>query len=107
MSMEIRLITTDKEVIFTEYYHDGPYVTEFLCSEAFDETFHDRESGVTIIPVETMENRLRPSLDLLKNTQRKVYGKVIPSDIKALKRLVAEYRLATDGEKMPVLKVFY
>ena len=94
-------------MICTEYYHDGPYVTEFLCSEAFDETFHDRETGVTIIPVETMENRLRPSLDLLKNTQRKVYGKVIPSDIKALKRLVAEYRLATDGEKMPVLKVFY
>ena len=107
MSMEIRLETDEKSVAFSELYHGGPYVTEFLCSEAFDPTYFDKDSNITIIPVEVMENRLRVSLGLLKDTQRKVYGKVIPSDVRALKRLVAEYRLATDGDKSPILKVFY
>ncbi len=107
MSMEIRLETDDKSVAFSELYHGGPYVTEFICSEAFDPTYFDKDTGIAIVPVEVMENRLRASLGLLKDTQRMVYGKVIPSDVRALKRLVAEYRLATDGDKSPILKVFY
>lgn len=105
--MEILLETAEKKVSFTELYHGGPYVTEFLCSEAFDPSFYDKDSAIAIIPVNAMENRLRASISLLKDTQRKVYGKVIDKDVRALKRLVAEYRLATDGKKTPILKVYY
>ena len=86
MSMEIRLETDDKSVAFSELYHGAPYVTEFICSEAFDPTYFDKDTGIAIVPVEVMENRLRASLGLLKDTQRMVYGKVIPSDVRALKR---------------------
>ncbi len=107
MSMEIRLETDDREVSFFEQYHGGPYVTEFIASEAFDPSYHDKETGIVVIPVEAMENRLRPALDLLRNRQKSLYGRVMRGDVRALKALVAEYRLATDGKKTPVLKVFY
>jgi len=105
--MEIRLETEDRDLSFFEQYHGGPYVTEFITSEAFDPTYYDKETGIVLIPVAVMENRLRPAIDLLRSRQKSLYGKVMGSDVRALKALVAEYRLATDGKKTPILKVFY
>ena len=102
MSIEVILqVNGRRKAGFTEFNHGQATVAEFLFSEAFDAKTKTDE-GVFAIEPEVLEQRLRPALYLYKaNTREEQKAK------RQIKRLVAEYRLATDGEKMPVLKVFY
>ena len=59
-----------------EAYHGEPYVTKYLCREAFESP-----NGWAQIAAEALRERLPEAIRLAKERQREIYGVAKPEDI--------------------------
>jgi hypothetical protein len=66
-----------------EAYHGEPYVTEFLCAEAF-------ETGEAQIPASLLRERLPQALVLVEERERKLY-KSSDADIEPVKQSYRDF----------------
>ena len=58
-----------------EAYHGGPYVTHYLCAEAFNDDEQPEGYKGEPIPAETLRKRLPKAVALAMVREAKVYGK--------------------------------
>lgn len=75
-----------------EAYHGGPYATEVLVPEAFE------ESEAVKIPVETLRERLPAAIEAAKERSRIVYHEDNP-DERAIKSYIDFVELAEQKER--------
>lgn len=107
MAMEVILMVDGrKKASWREYYHGQKSAMEFMFSEAFDPSKIDKETGVFAVEPEVLEQRLRPALYFFQPKYR-AKTREEKLAIQALKRLIAEYRLARTEKKPVRLMIFY
>lgn len=85
-----------------EAYHGGPYVTEYLLTEAFDP-----EAEAVAIPPKVLRQRLPKALELAEQRQEKIYKDSDPRVLKAFEDFVALYEAKYAEGKNPRILASY